>query len=160
MQYAAEATKTAAVPRLFLWGFGTAGLVLGVIDGYLLQETLAAAAAGGIMGALLAVGGVLLASKPRPQDLLPAEPPHKAQPNYLLIWAVLFVLTVVEIFVAFAGLPRTYVLLALVLLAIWKALLVALYYMHLRFEPRRLWILAAAPLPLAVILVIAVIQEF
>jgi hypothetical protein len=32
--------------------------------------------------------------------------------------------------------------------------------MHLRFEPRRLWVLALAPLPLAVILVVAVMTEF
>ena len=44
-------------------------------------------------------------------------------------------------------------------MAVWKALLVAMYYMHLKFEPRKLWILAAAPLPLAVILVMIVLSE-
>ena len=45
-------------------------------------------------------------------------------------------------------------------MAIWKAVMVALYYMHLRFEPKRMWVLAIVPLPLAAILVLVVIQEF
>ena len=45
-------------------------------------------------------------------------------------------------------------------MAVWKAVMVAMYYMHLRYEPARLWILAISPLPLAVILVLAVITEF
>jgi hypothetical protein len=44
-------------------------------------------------------------------------------------------------------------------MALWKALLVALYYMHLRFEPRRLWLIVVAPLPLAIILVTVVLLE-
>jgi caa(3)-type oxidase subunit IV len=48
----------------------------------------------------------------------------------------------------------------LCVMAIWKAVLVALYYMHLRSEPRRLWILVAAPMPLVVILIAAVLTEF
>ena len=52
------------------------------------------------------------------------------------------------------------IILVLVGLAVWKAALVALYYMHLKFEPSRLWILALAPLPLPFILVLAVMQEF
>jgi caa(3)-type oxidase subunit IV len=46
------------------------------------------------------------------------------------------------------------------LMAVWKALLVALYYMHLRWEPRRLWVLAAAPLPLVAFLILAVLMEY
>ncbi len=86
---------------------------------------------------------------------------RKQHPNYLAIWAYLFVLTIVEVAVAFLShLPRNLLLLALVFLAVWKAALVALYFMHLRFEGNRLRILAAAPLPLAFILVLAVITEF
>ncbi len=44
-------------------------------------------------------------------------------------------------------------------LAVWKATLVAMYYMHLKFERLRLILLASAPLPLAVILVLAVLLE-
>jgi caa(3)-type oxidase subunit IV len=45
-------------------------------------------------------------------------------------------------------------------LAVWKALLVALYFMHLRFEKNRMRIFALAPLPLTVIIVVAVLTEF
>jgi len=48
----------------------------------------------------------------------------------------------------------------LILMAVWKAVLVAMYYMHLRYEPARLWIMAISPLPFGVILVLFVITEF
>ena len=82
------------------------------------------------------------------------------EPRYFLIWFILFVLTMAEVGYAFLALPQWLLAAGLILMAIWKALLVALYYMHLKFEPKRLWILAASPLPLAVILVIAVLTEF
>ena len=83
--------------------------------------------------------------------------PH---PNYIGVWAGLAVLTVVELGVAFLPWPMTTRILCLLFLAVWKALMVALYFMHLRFETNRLRILVIAPLPLAVILVVAVLQEF
>jgi cytochrome c oxidase subunit 4 len=88
------------------------------------------------------------------------SPARHAHPNYIGIWVVLFVLTGVELGVAFLPFSKTILVLLLLGLAFWKAALVALYYMHLRFEPNRLRILAVAPLPLIVILVVAVIQEF
>ena len=81
-------------------------------------------------------------------------------PNYIAVFVALGVLTAIELGVAFLPWPKLTVVLILVGLAIWKALLVALYYMHLRFEPNRLRILAIAPLPLTVIIVLAVITEF
>lgn len=89
-----------------------------------------------------------------------AAPEARPHPNYIGIWVILFVLTVVEVGVAFIGLPKALTVAALLLLAVWKALLVALYYMHLRYEPSRLRLLVLAPLPLAVILIIAVLTEF
>ncbi len=82
------------------------------------------------------------------------------EPRYFLIWFVLLVLTLAEVGYAFLDLPKTLLATGLVIMAAWKALLVAMYYMHLRYEPRRLWLLAASPLPLAVLLVLAVITEF
>lgn len=89
-------------------------------------------------------------------------PPPKAhaQPSYMLIWGVLFVLTIVEVGVAYLGLPQRVLVISLVLLALWKAALVAMYYMHLRFEPKRLVYMVLAPLPLALILVLAILMEF
>ncbi len=84
----------------------------------------------------------------------------KKQPNYVMVWLGLFLMTVIEVGVAFVtALPKQVLIVILIGLAIWKAVLVALYYMHLKFEPRRLTLLAASPLPLAAILVIAVLAE-
>lgn len=82
------------------------------------------------------------------------------EPNYMAVWAGLAALTLLEVWVATLGMSERTAILVLVGLAIWKAVLVALYYMHLRFEPRRLVMVALAPLPLAVILVMAVLMEF
>jgi len=84
---------------------------------------------------------------------------HKA-PNYIAVWAALAVLTMVELGVVYLQLPRRLTILALVFLALWKAMLVALYFMHLRFEPKRLLYVVLAPLPLAVILVVGVMHGF
>ena len=79
-------------------------------------------------------------------------------PNYYLIWLYLLILTVGEVTVAFVShLPETWLILILVALALWKAALVAMYYMHLRFEPPRLVMLALAALPLAILLALTVV---
>lgn len=88
-----------------------------------------------------------------------AAKPH-ASPNYMLIWLFLFILTVAEVLVAFVShMPKVALILILLVLALWKALLVALYYMHLKFEPKKLWIIAAVPLPLVLILIGTVLME-
>ncbi len=85
---------------------------------------------------------------------------HTHAPPYFFIWGVLFVLTIAEVGVAFfSGMPKAFLIVILMVLALWKALLVALYYMHLKFEPRKLWILAASPLPLILILLGVVLSE-
>lgn len=82
---------------------------------------------------------------------------HK-KPNYYLVWLYLLILTVAEVMVAFvSGLPFEVLVFILLSLAIWKAALVAMYYMHLKFEPPRLVILALAPIPLAVLITIVVV---
>ena len=88
-----------------------------------------------------------------------AEQEHE-HPRYILIWVVLIALTLGELGYAFMDLPKVVLALGLIFMAVWKAVLVAMYYMHLRYEPRRLWVLAVSPLPLAAILVLAVITEF
>jgi len=86
--------------------------------------------------------------------------PQSSNKTYFLVWGALFAITLGEVGYAFLSLPKFWLSFGLIVMAIWKALLVALYYMHLRFEPVRLWLLAASPLPLAVILVVAVLTEF
>jgi cytochrome c oxidase subunit 4 len=84
---------------------------------------------------------------------------HK-DPPYFLVWGVLFVLTVFEVFYAFAPIAKVWIAVGLIAMAIWKALLVALYYMHLRWEPKRLWVMAASPIPLIFILLVVILKEF
>jgi len=83
-----------------------------------------------------------------------------AHPRYILIWVILLVLTLAEVGYAFLDLPKLMLAVGLIIMAVWKAVLVAMYYMHLRYEPRRMWILAVSPIPLAILLVLAVITEF
>jgi cytochrome c oxidase subunit 4 len=91
------------------------------------------------------------------QDAVP--PPHTA-PNYMLVWGILLVLTIAEVAVAFfSHMPKWLLILALMILALWKALLVALYYMHLKFEPKKLWVITVSPIPLIIILLSAVLLE-
>ena len=79
-------------------------------------------------------------------------------PNYYLIWLYLLILTVAEVVVAFVShLPETWLILILLALAVWKAALVAMYYMHLKFEPPRLVMLIMAALPLAILLALTVV---
>ena len=86
---------------------------------------------------------------------------HK-HPPYIAIWLALAALTGLELGVAFvfASWGKLAIILILTVMAIWKAVLVALYFMHLRFETNKLRILAIAPLPLAVIMILAVITEY
>jgi cytochrome c oxidase subunit 4 len=82
---------------------------------------------------------------------------------YMMIWVILLVLTLGEVGYSYAfqnTLPKTIFIVGLVVMAVWKALLVALYYMHLRWEPKRLWVLTVAPLPLIAILIRAVLMEY
>jgi cytochrome c oxidase subunit 4 len=77
-----------------------------------------------------------------------------------VLMGVLAVLTLLEVGVAFMGFSRTATILALLGMAVWKALLVALYFMHLRFEPTAVRLVAAAPLVPAAILMLLVIFEW
>ena len=87
-------------------------------------------------------------------------------PNYLLIWGALIVLTVIELVVAqfphwMPSVPRItpITIILLIGLAFTKAALVALYFMHLRFERRTFVVIVTAPLFLAVVLVLALLPD-
>ena len=85
---------------------------------------------------------------------------HRKHPNYIGVFIGLAVLTAVELTVAFLPWSKRTLILLLIFLAVWKAVMVALYFMHLKYESNRLRVLAVAPLPLAVIMVMAVITEY
>jgi cytochrome c oxidase subunit 4 len=79
-----------------------------------------------------------------------------SHPNYGLVFLALFILTVTEIIVANLHMPKLYIVLGLVVLALMKASLVAMFYMHLRFEKILLAVIAFSPLIFSVILTLMV----
>jgi len=84
---------------------------------------------------------------------------HK-HPNYILIWVYLAVLTAAELGLAFElPIARNLKLVLLLALAVWKALLVAMFFMHLKFERWNLRMLFIIPIPLAMIFILAAISE-
>jgi len=87
-------------------------------------------------------------------------PTTHVRPNYMLIWLYLFVMTIAEVLLAFElPVSRNLKLILLLFLAVWKAALVGLFFMHLKFERWNLRILAIIPLPLAAIFVLAAMSE-
>src|SRR6266576_3339053 len=70
---------------------------------------------------------------------------HK-HPNYMAIFWYLAILTVVEQAVIFMPLGKVTIGVLLCALALGKATLVAMYFMHLRFETRTLGLVAVTPL--------------
>jgi cytochrome c oxidase subunit 4 len=69
----------------------------------------------------------------------------KAYRTYLIVWFSLIVLTVVTWFVSYVQLGMMNVTVAM-LIASLKASLVALFFMHLRYENWLVWVFALTPL--------------
>jgi caa(3)-type oxidase subunit IV len=82
-----------------------------------------------------------------------------ADPNYIAIFIYLTVLTVLELAVAYAPIPKALMVGTLVGLAWTKAVLVAMYFMHLRFERRTLAIIAIVPALLVTELTFALLPD-
>ena len=80
-------------------------------------------------------------------------------PNYMGIFWVLLVLTVVEVGITFLGLPKMLLASLLVILAVWKAALVAMYFMHLKFERRTLAMIAVVPFILCLFLILMLLPD-
>ncbi len=80
--------------------------------------------------------------------------------NYFLIFGILVVLTIVTVLVAFAGIKNELVkvLLALLIASV-KATCVAVYFMHLKFEGKLIYLILIVPLSLCVLLVMALIPD-
>src|SRR5712664_164303 len=80
---------------------------------------------------------------------------HLTKRPYVLVFAVLAIVTLVELNVYSFGFPRVETITILVVLATLKASLVVAYYMHLRYEPRWLALIPLAGLALVAVLVAA-----
>jgi cytochrome c oxidase subunit 4 len=84
---------------------------------------------------------------------------HDAHPNYMAIFWWLAVLTVVEIGVIFLPTGKLVIGILLVALALSKAGMVALYFMHLKFETRTLGYIALTPLVIGALLVFLLLPD-
>lgn len=86
---------------------------------------------------------------------------HDSHPkvNYYSIWAILLVLTVFEVAVVYVPMSRIALAVILIAFALAKAVLVAAYFMHLRWEKSTMWLVAAAPLIFATILTIGLVPD-
>lgn len=78
---------------------------------------------------------------------------HK-QPNYMGVFWWLLILTVMEVAVVYMPLAKMVIAVLLVSMAISKASLVALYFMHLKFERRTLALVALSPFVLCLFLIL------
>ena len=82
-----------------------------------------------------------------------------SHPNYIKIFIILSVLTAVEVAITFLGLPRALLAAMLVGLAVWKAALVALHFMHLKLEKKTLTIIALVPFVLCIFLSLMLLPD-
>jgi cytochrome c oxidase subunit 4 len=96
---------------------------------------------------------------PEEPHAVSAPTPHH-HVNYLGIFFALVILTIVTVAIAFKRFDSEAinVLLALLVASV-KASLVAMYFMHLKFEGKLIYFIAIVPLILCVILVCALIPD-
>jgi cytochrome c oxidase subunit 4 len=83
---------------------------------------------------------------------------HK-HPNYMAIFWLLAILTVTELIVVFLPFGKMVNGTMLCALAVGKAAVVAMYFMHLKFESRTLGLIALTPLAIATLLVFVIMPD-
>jgi len=81
------------------------------------------------------------------------------EPNYMAVFYWLAALTAVEVGVTFLPLTKLALGAILVVLAFTKAALVALYFMHLKFEQRTLMLVAITPVLICVFLMFMLLPD-
>ena len=88
-----------------------------------------------------------------------AETHDEHSTNYMAIFWWLAVLTVIELAVIFMPIAKLLIGIMLVALACSKAVLVAMYFMHLRFETRTLGYIALTPALIGALLVFVLMPD-
>ena len=83
---------------------------------------------------------------------------HK-HPNYMAIFYYLAILTAIELGVIFLPISKVIIAVLLCVFAVWKAALVARYFMHLKLETRTLGLIAVTPLVIATLLVFVLLPD-
>jgi len=84
---------------------------------------------------------------------------ERTHPNYVLVWYWLLGLALASVLVSALPLSHMFTIVLVFTAAMVKALLVALYYMHLRFERWLIYALALMPLVLFGILLLVLLPE-
>jgi caa(3)-type oxidase subunit IV len=83
---------------------------------------------------------------------------HAKRP-YMWVFLWLAVLTAIEVGVANLGLNKTLQIILLAILAVGKVLLVALFYMHLRYDKSILAIIGGFPFFLAMVMALIILAD-
>ena len=81
------------------------------------------------------------------------------EPNYMGVFWWLLALTLLELGVIYIPIHKLAIIVLLVVLAITKAVLVALYFMHLKFERTTLGLIALSPFVLCVFLILMLLPD-
>ena len=81
------------------------------------------------------------------------------EPNYIGVFWWLLALTIIEIAVIYMPIARLIIVILLVGLALSKAVLVAMYFMHLKFERLTLGAIALTPLILCTFLILMLFPD-
>ena len=95
---------------------------------------------------------------PEAEHAVGVHMPHHSVP-YFLIFGVLVVLTIMTVLVARVNLGAAGNLLVALAIALAKASCVAVYFMHLKFEGKLIYIILFVPLGLCVLLCVALIPD-
>lgn len=85
---------------------------------------------------------------------------HGVRPNYVAIWGWLVALLIVGLAASFLPGARGLAVALIFATAVVKALLVALNYMHLRFEPRLIYAIAIVPVLFILMLMVVLFPDF
>ena len=78
--------------------------------------------------------------------------------TYIIVWLALMILTAVTVYVSYINFGILNIVIALVVASI-KASVVALYFMHLKFEDSITWVFALFPLSLLALLIALTITD-
>jgi cytochrome c oxidase subunit 4 len=87
------------------------------------------------------------------------EAAHHKEPNYIGVFWWLLVLTIIEIGVIYLPIVKFAIAIMLVVLAVTKAALVALFFMHLKFERITLGWIALSPFILCIFLILMLLPD-
>ena len=82
-----------------------------------------------------------------------------ARPNYVAIWAWLVGLLIVSVLAVYLPFSQTTTVTIIFLIAVAKAVIVAAYFMHMRFEKWLIHAIAIIPVVLFIIMTVTLIPD-